>query len=317
MKIAAYIAGDKNIIKSSIVVFTSLEKFEPQLCKYIFLDEVDLEVEDKKDLENLGVSIIRFEKDEIFTNSITWPKESFLNFKAPEILYDLGYDYAIKLDYDILINGKLDIDEQLPTKNIFSLNSHNYETLKDMILGDYEYFEKEFNVKNWFRKAPLFGNVYINLQKYRDFGFWEKYKNSFKEILTNTPSKGGDLIFADMGLFAAVMEKYSLEYDVNHDRYNSCASLRHLKKLDELDLNPRVIHYPGPKKPWKPLGVKIITNPYYTFLREKWISFVMEETNFNWNLKREKKEKNKISSKIIKSKAYRKYLEIYIKRGSK
>lgn len=313
MRVAAYIAGDKGIVKSSIVVFKSLIKFHPEIDKFLFLSDINIEESDKMELLKLNIKLEMIE-DNLFQNSISWPKECFLNFKVPNILKGMGYDVALKFDYDVLVNGSLDIEENIPKDEMFTLMNHNYETLRDMVKNDYEFFEKEFKISQWSKKIGMFGNIYINLKKYTEEKFWEKYSFEYKNILENSPNKSPNSFFADMGLFALVLEKYEYSYKVMKEKYNCCASIRHLVNFEELDLNPRFIHYSGPKKPWKKLGIKLLTNPYYSYLRQIWINFVMEETEFNWNLERENKKINLLESKIIKSEFYKRYLKIIVKK---
>lgn len=275
-KYAAYIAGDLNIIESSLVVFTSLKKYEKEIDLFLYLSSEISNKKIVKQLEALGVNIEVLEEEKVFENSITWPKESFLNFSVPPILYKKGYEIGIKLDYDILINGKLDVEKNKPKKDIFSMTEHNYEKLRDMVRGDYEFFEEKYKIKNWDKKATLFGNVYINLEKYVEEKIWEKYKQTYNEIIKESPTKTADIIFADMGLFNVLMEKYDYTYEKIDEKYNTCVSYRHLTNISKLNFSPNVIHYPGPKKPWKKLGLKVLTNPYFTYYRNLWWKFIEE-----------------------------------------
>ena len=105
----------------------------------------------------------------------------------------------------MLINGKLDIEKNKPINNIFSSTMHNHQTINDMVLNDFDYFKKYFNINNWNKNCIFFGAVFIDLKKFVDFNFWEKLKKSYKEILEQSPSKSSNSFFADMGLFSLVL----------------------------------------------------------------------------------------------------------------
>lgn len=312
MRVAAYIAGDKNIVRSSIVVFTSLIKHEPKIDRYLFLSNLKIEKKDKLIIDKLNIKLMKI-ADNCFKSSLTWPRECFLNFKAPVILNKLGYDVALKFDNDVLINGKLDVKNNVPKSAIFSMINHNHERLKDMIIKDWDYFSHRYNLPDKNKKIGMFGNVYINLNKYNKLKFWDKYKETYQEILKESPGQSSDSFFADMGLFAIVLEKYGLQYETIDEKYNCCASTRHLKSYRKLEMHPRVIHYAGPKKPWKELGRRLFTNPYYAYLRQIWIDFVSENTEFNWDLKSRDKQVSLTEGKIIHSRFYKIFTRYFVK----
>jgi lipopolysaccharide biosynthesis glycosyltransferase len=315
MKTAAYIAGDKNIIKSSIVVFKSLQRYEKHLDCFLFLNDLDLAIEDKKELEASNIITEKLPEDNLFTKSLTWPKEVFFNYIVPKILYKNGYDICLKLDHDILIIGTLDIEKNRPKKEIFSLIEHNYEKLSDSILGDYDFYKREFNIDSFDKKSIMFGNVIIDLKRYNEFGFWDKYRDAFKLIITKSPNKSTDTFFADMGLFAIVLEKYNIQYRKMDEKYNTVASHRHVKDKNNINFDFRLIHYAGPKKPWKRQWLKWLTNPYYFYLKNYWVDFTTQHTNFNRRLEyvnRRRTSKSLIST-LVHSKLYLCYVKFFLK----
>ena len=316
MKIAAYIAGNKNIVKSSIIVFQSLQMFESDIDCFLFLDDLHISKQEHIEIEKNNIFLEKLPKDNLFTGSLSWPKEVFLNFLAPTILYQKGYDACIKLDHDILVIGPLDINNNFPVNKIFSLIEHNFETLSDSVLKDYDFFKNEFKISSYKKKSVMFGNVIINLKKYVEFDFWDKFKNAFETVITKSPSKSSDSFFADMGLFNLVLVKYKIKYKSMDVKYNTIASHQHVVNKKNLNIDDiRLIHYAGPKKPWCFFWFKWLTNPYFYYLRQLWIDFVERNTNFNKKLKfvSVKKDKKSILSKIVFSKYYRAYVKLFIR----
>ncbi len=308
-KIAAYIAGDLNIVESSIVVFASLKKFEKDIDLFLFLSCIELKDKHLRMLTELNVNIEKLKDETVFDGSIVWPKECFLNFSVPNILWEKGYSFGIKLDYDIIINGSLDIEKNKPQETIFSMTEHNYETIRDMVRGDYSFFKTNYNIVNWKKKATLFGNVYIDLEKYVVENFWGKYVEEYTRIIRESPSKNSNIIFADMGLFNLVLEKYSYDFERIDEKYNTCASVRHLTQYSKIDFSPNVIHFPGPKKPWKNRGVKAVSNPYFNYYRNLWWEFV-KDSKLELELIDGKKNQFR---KIYKSKLYKLFTKFYVK----
>jgi lipopolysaccharide biosynthesis glycosyltransferase len=315
MKVAAFIAGDKNIIRSSLVVFASLQQYERNVDCFLFLSDLDIQNVDKEELKHHNITIEKLPKNNLFTKSLSWPKEVFLNYFVPNVLCKKGYDICLKLDHDILVVGKLDIEKNRPKNEIFSLIEHNYEKLSNSILDDYDFYKEEFNIGSFDKKSIMFGNVIIDLKKYVEIDFWNKYKDAFKKIITKSPSKNADTFFADMGLFAIVLEKYKIKYQKMDEKYNTVASHRHLKDKNKIETDLRLIHYAGPKKPWGKNIFKFITNPYYFLLRQYWIDYVSENTNLNKKLEYVKQQ-NTLKSlmfRLVHSKLYLGYVKLFLK----
>lgn len=302
---AAFIAGDKGIISSSYVVFKSLIEHNDGIDCFICLPKGSYSNEEASNLKTLGVNFLDLEEDTLFSDCISWPKEAFLNYSIPNKLYELGYQMAIKLDNDLLINGNLNINDNFPKKYFLKTTVHNYDTFEDMFITHKDFYKNEFLISDEKLKNKTItqGCLYINLEKYVNYKVWEKYKNIYKNIITKSPDKSNQSIFADMGILALVLYHYKLDYEILDDKYNYIvSSIKHLKNKESLDLSPIVIHYAGPKKPWKKTKLlKYITNPYNIYYRQKWLDY----TNSN---------KNKgFKSKIINSSIYKLYLKIFIK----
>lgn len=119
-KWAAYIAGDENIFFPALVSMVSLEEKNPGVFdRFIIFDgkkktEKMSRILNKYDITHIDVKEIRY--GELATSlppmrEGMWPSEVFMNWTLPEYFGDLGYAYSLKLDYDTLSLGKIQVDK--------------------------------------------------------------------------------------------------------------------------------------------------------------------------------------------------------------
>lgn len=298
-KYAAFIAGDKNIVEASYYVFKSLFEHNQGIDGYICLPQGSYSKEEVQKLLDIGVRLLDLEDDELFSGFKAWPKEVFLNFAVPDKLYELGYEVGIKLDYDVLVRGNLDVEKNTP-KTIFK-STRGFQSFDHVIIDYRDFYKTEFNLSEEVLKQPAisFGCVFLNLKEYHDQKFWDKFCDVYTRIITKSPDKSNRSIFSELGTIAITLETYGFGFEVLEDRYNYfVSSTRHIKHTKFM-LDPIVMHYSGRKKPWRKVEpIRYIINPYNCFYLQKWLDYTSE--------------KKTLKSKVINSIFYKSYMYLFV-----
>lgn len=123
--LVAYVAGDENILLPAVVTLASVRKFNPEVDTYLFIEFEQTSINEEVakllssnkitlvDIKELKEKNINFNIDS-FNRFGRWPIHVFYNYLVPNYLHELGYKYAIKLDYDVLCIGKYDLNELFP-----------------------------------------------------------------------------------------------------------------------------------------------------------------------------------------------------------
>ncbi|MED7788138.1 glycosyltransferase [Francisella sp. 19X1-34] len=301
-KVAAFIAGDKNIIDASFYVFKSLFDYNKSIDAFICLPSGSYTNEDVSKLKSIGVKLLDLEDDNLFSGFKAWPKEVFLNFAIPDKLYHLGYEVAIKLDYDVLIQGNLDVEKNTP-KSIFKA-TRGFQKFDHVILNYRDFYKQEFNLTEETMSKPAisFGCVFINLKEYYEKEFWNKFCDVYKRIITKSPDKTNKSVFSELGTIAITLETYGFGFEVLEDKYNYfVSSTRHIGHTKFM-FDPIVMHYSGRKKPWRKVEfIRYIINPYNCFYLQKWYDYEYPDN------------KNTFKSKFIKSGFYKGYVLVFTK----
>lgn len=118
-KPCAFVAGDKTIIYPAIICLACVSKYN-DFDLYIFTEKSFVTEEHLKVSNKYGIKIVdlsEINNDNIithFSGSSNWSVSSYYNYLAPQYLYDLGYEFALKLDYDILCMKKYLLTDMLP-----------------------------------------------------------------------------------------------------------------------------------------------------------------------------------------------------------
>lgn len=301
-KVAAFIAGDKNIIDPSYYVFKSLFEYNSGIDAYICLPDGSYTNEDVAKLKSIGVKLLDLEDDSLFSGFKAWPKEVFLNFAIPDRLYELGYEVAIKLDYDILIQGDLDVKKNTP-RSIFKA-TRGFQKFDHIILDYRDFYKEEFGLTEEVMSKPAisFGCVFINLKEYYEKEFWNKFCDVYKRVITKSPDRSNKSVFSELGTVAITLEVYGFGFEVLEDKYNYIvSSTRHISHTRFI-FDPVVMHYSGRKKQWKKVNFfRYLINPYNCYYLQKWYDYVSSD------------KKNSLKSKLINSALYKGYVLIFTK----
>lgn len=170
MKICAYIAGDKNIIYPSIVCLSSVKKYNKDIDLFLFTEKRYATDEHIRLCNKYNITIIDINEIDkkhtinYFSAFMRWPVHVFYNYIAPDFLYTKGYNYAIKLDYDMLCIDAFNIDEILPSKNegICVIQKRNLSTYIDE--DNLNKIESKFKLDDF--KSTNTGFIVFNLEFY-------------------------------------------------------------------------------------------------------------------------------------------------------
>ncbi len=299
--LAFYMAGDKNIVRSAIITFSSIRKYNGNYPCYIFLDREKLSDMDMKLLEKNNIIIPAFSIEHNFSSSQKWPSEVFWNYKAPKILYQMGYDFSIKLDNDILCKKKLDLEKILPFNDGWAGIDHG-DRVDSYINKDREFYISEFmfSPEQLERNYTNVGMLSINNKSYIENNIWEKIIEYYDRI---TQKRSADIFFADQALFSFVectSDGFTWKKIGEENNY-MLHWLSRWDKQKEFD-NASIVHYTG-LKPWQRINKKWFRrHPYILKYRIEWQEFVINNKDFNWDLtlKEDKKAKKK-SQKNLRS----------------
>ena len=127
-KIAVFAAGNENIFFPALVTLTSIKEnnqnnnFDYFMCfsgatkdKLGILDKYKIKYIDTKNVDLMDCKT----SDD---RDIVHPIEVLVNYYVPNVLYELGYDYSIKVDWDLLCLNSWNIEDIIKTDRIVSCN---------------------------------------------------------------------------------------------------------------------------------------------------------------------------------------------------
>ena len=123
-KYCAYVVGDKNIIYPAIVTLLSIKRFHPNdidlfiMTETKFANDEQFKICQENNIKLTDLDVLSpSEYLADFSDMKRWPVEIFLNYMAPVYLEGKSYDYAIKLDYDMLCIAPFDFKKITPNKD--------------------------------------------------------------------------------------------------------------------------------------------------------------------------------------------------------
>lgn len=298
-KYMAFIAGDENIGLGALVAFHSLRKHNPKIdCKlYTYVERLEQYlVEEFRLLEVELVDINAYIKQVDIMNSqtiagMTWPPEVFINYLIPTL--NTNYDYAIKLDYDVLVLGELELDliTPHPKQLLSSINNlyscYNMNKIKQSKkLYDQNY---KLDYEHMKKTGINTGFVVFDIKSYTSYDVFNQMLKVYQNVYS-LDQQAGELIYADQGLLNLTIDILNIKFKVIDTKYNLTTTNCRVFKGNDIIL----IHYTGVVKPWKVIEL----NEEYMetkgnmniFMTYYWLQYVNEnlpslkekfETNFD------------------------------------
>lgn len=270
MKLCYYIAGDENILIPALVTLASVNRFN-KVDSYIFTDNPNVSDELLKIIEKYEIKLINNEiLSQFFINfefSVfgRWPKHVWLNYIIPEYLKKLNYDYAIKLDYDILCVNKPNIECILPS----------YEEVMSIALRfPLKFIEfKETDIKlsdlypiNEFKTLNA-GVICINIHSYIDNKIIEKLHSIYRSIVQYKATE-----------YVEQLSLALLQPELAHDFKDLPLQYNFRTAFSRTPKNVTFIHFNTSFKPWHNLKNDSISSDTFRtlLLRNYWLDFADE-----------------------------------------
>lgn len=260
---AVYVAGDRNIVFPAVVALASFAQHNPEGYDFLIFSEPEaLDDREKMLLKVNGIELINVRELGAFADKNVfdsremqegrWPVHVLLNWAAPQYLGAAGYTRSVKLDYDVLILGSVDLllqkeDEfcakMRRTKKKCKLTVASTRESADILSfggrPDADFQRLAFSVNagvgvfnnDWAEKVRLFDiflKIYNMMQKNEDpISLYEQ---------------------AALALIFKTAEPPFVELD---PIYNCYARTEYVRFCRSGGKAPVILHYMGAEKPWK------------------------------------------------------------------
>lgn len=257
-KYCAYIVGDKNIIYPAIVTLMSIRRFHPDdmdlfiMTETEFANDEQFEICKKNNIELIDIDVLSpAEYLADFADMKRWPVEIFLNYMAPVFLNKKSYDYAIKLDYDMLCVAPFDFNKITPNKDqIISVITKRPLT---------HYLEE----KNIIKLEKLIGNkladtdcacnvgtIVIDLKRYCKQKLHMVFADAYKVMTSNKIKIINGETIEQFG-FGLLQSMKKISFKRLPEAYNFRPGVCFTNKQDAA-----IIHYSTIFKPWTDLNME-------------------------------------------------------------
>lgn len=179
MKIACVAFGNKGIFYQGLATLSSVKKHNPAFDLWLCTSSSSYSHKEVSLAAGLDINILNFSSEMsgyinsfVFdANIYTWPRETFLRFILPGTFAEMGYDYIILIDCDMLCIAPYIYDEILPYDVPFGYRPSN--TLGVLFQpGDIEKISVLTGLNanlNASIPTPNAGFLVFNGKKYHDF----------------------------------------------------------------------------------------------------------------------------------------------------
>ena len=267
MRTCAYIAGDKNIIYPAIVCLLSVKKYNMDIDLFLFSERQFANKEQLKICKEHKINFIDIKEIDtkhrinIFSGFSRWPAHVFYNYMAPDFLYSKGYNYAIKLDYDMICIDSFIMSEILPekTQGICVLPKRKISAYVDKI--SLKKLKEKFVLGDY--RVGNVGLIVFDLEYFNKNDILNTYIDIFTYVSTNEIYHGDETCeqFC-FGLLQGVLNK---EFKQLHYAYN----FRPYHEKRDIE-NIKILHYNFKQKPWHP-----ILEDFSNVEKDKYIRFII------------------------------------------
>ena len=291
-RLAIYIAGDHNIFFPAVVALDSIRKHNgshpfdyyvsfkiEHLTKRMqqILDSYNITFIDVADFDQFGsvdgLSLMHENR---------WPEELFYNWIAPHHFASIGYEYALKVDYDILCLGEYQLPRLINPASTFAALTWDLNLLKE---GLGENHLKALDIPDLTpEKVPYFnaGFVAINLKRYVDGETYKQFKDVYSVIQSREPAVNMTEQVA-LAITAFIDGSPVTRLD---ETYNTrITTLPHLTREKQPII--RNIHYITQNKPWRSVDFRYLegyTKSHKTCLymyRNAWLNYASQVNGFS------------------------------------
>ena len=291
-RLAVYIAGDHNIFFPAVVALDSIRKHNNNhpFDYYVSFKIEHLTNRMQQILDSYNITFVDVAEFDQFgsVNGLKlmhenrWPEELFYNWIAPYYFAKIGYEYALKVDYDILCLGEYQLPRLLNPASTFAGLTWDLNLLKE---GLSENHLKALDIPTLDpEKVPYFnaGFVAINLKRYVDGETFKHFKDIYSAI------QSGDTAVNMTEQVALAITAFVDGSPVTRldETYNT--RITTLPKLTT-DKKPiiRNIHYITQNKPWRSVDFRYLegyTKAHKTCLymyRNAWLNYASQVDGFS------------------------------------
>ena len=265
-------ANDKYVSNAAISLI-SIRDFVPDAKLYILSRNIS--PKNKRFLKRKNINFIELDLTYLFFQTWEYPIECYYIFAGPKIFYDLGFQYSVYIDDDILClkNPLVNCEDII---DIGGVKVNTFRELfgeeKDILLNTMKIDETIFE-----QKRINSGVVYMNNQQLVKLKFLETSGELYLKCWTQgIPRKGDDSLFA---LFQ-LCKNEELSPKILPDNYNY---INQYHKNNHIDQSVIFFHFDA-DKPWK-------THPYkhqeqnmdkYNFYIKKWRQMYLKASPNRW-----------------------------------
>lgn len=257
-KYCAYVVGDKNIIYPAIVTLMSIRRFHPDdidlfiMTETKFANDEQFKICKKNGIELIDLDVLSpSEYLADFDDMKRWPVEIFLNYMAPVFLNGKSYDYAIKLDYDMLCIAPFDFNKITPNKDqvisvitkrplTYYLEEKNIVKLEKLIGSKLADTDCACNV----------GTIVIDLNRYCEQKLHKVFADAYKVMsLNKIKIVNGET--AEQFCFGLLQSMKRISFKRLPEAYNFRPGVCFTNKQDAA-----IVHYSTIFKPWTDLNME-------------------------------------------------------------
>jgi lipopolysaccharide biosynthesis glycosyltransferase len=279
--VAVFIAGDENIFFPALVALASVEEQNPRrFRKFICFEKRGL----TPDMIRL---MARYDIEFIDANAVPtyesvkrlspmkegkWPQEIMLNWALPEYFATLGFDYSVKLDYDVLcINPFTGFEAFTTGKILFSSLFSKGSTYVPEAAA--RFIEAKTGLRCSFERAINAGVAVFNNRLAAEFRFFETYAALYTLLVERCP----ELPTLEQVALAIIASNLKAGFLPLDSRYNH--RIRQMRGVDDFTTDIIIIHYLTRHKPWRPMTVKDVRKvtsadiPILPFYRSIWLDY--------------------------------------------
>lgn len=291
-RVAVYIAGDHNIFFPAVVALHSIQKHNPDhpFDFYISFRSDALTDSMKQILDLYNITFVGVDEyapygtvDDLETmHEKRWPLEIFYNWVAPYFFADRGYEYALKVDYDILCVGRYTFSDLFSPESTFTALTWDINLFREGLTENHvEALKSPYLIPE---KSAYFnaGFVAINLHYYVAGDMYSHFRSAYIAI----QSGEGKVNLTEQVALAVAASTDRRKVVRLHGTYNT--RIITLPALtDGIQPNIHNIHYITQNKPWKPLDFRFLEaytanqkTCIYVY-RNIWLNYAAELTGFS------------------------------------
>ncbi|SMY04853.1 Lipopolysaccharide biosynthesis protein, LPS:glycosyltransferase [Brevibacterium aurantiacum] len=197
-RIAVFVAGNSAIYFPALVALRSIRRLNRHLPLDFFVsfEEADLSAEHAKMFDDYQITFVpsrelaSIESLDSFDlmHEGRWPKHVFYNWVMPMYLRSLGYNHAVKVDYDILCMSPYMLEDICDSSSVFSACVFSQDLLREGITASVcEAFGADFNRQDEARYFNA-GFAAINIVEYTERDFFSRFQAAYSLLMTDCPS---------------------------------------------------------------------------------------------------------------------------------